>query len=68
MNGPSTAHRAHPAGSARRPGGLVLAGGLVATAVVAVALDAVVAAIAHAAGVSGDTEQLRLSRYAPLTV
>lgn len=65
MNGPSAAH---PAGSARRPGGLVLAGGLVATAAVAVALNAVVAALAHAAGVSGDAEQLRLSGYAPLTV
>ncbi|MEU4652755.1 DUF6069 family protein [Streptomyces sp. NPDC023723] len=58
---------ARPTGRVR-PGGLVVAGGLVATAVVAVALNAAVAAIAHAAGASDDFEQLHLSDYAFLTV
>ncbi|CAL9592372.1 DUF6069 family protein [Streptomyces sp. NPDC090994] len=65
MNGPTTAR---PADSARRPGGLVVTGGLAATAVVAVALNAAVAALAHAAGVSDDFEPLHLSDYALLTV
>ncbi|NJQ02685.1 DUF6069 family protein [Streptomyces zingiberis] len=51
-----------------RPGGLVVAGGLLATAAVAVALNAVVAVIARAAGVSGDFAPLHLSDYALLTV
>ncbi|KUN58007.1 hypothetical protein AQJ46_44235 [Streptomyces canus] len=51
-----------------RPGGLVVAGGLIGTAVVAVAVNAVVAAIAHAAGASDDFEALQLPAYAVLTV
>ncbi|WP_430379356.1 DUF6069 family protein [Streptomyces sp. B1-3] len=61
MNGQLASRRA-------RPGGLVVAGGLIGTAVVAVALNAVVAAIAHAAGASHDFKPLQLSAYAPLTV
>ncbi|GGS21138.1 DUF6069 family protein [Streptomyces griseoviridis] len=64
MNEQSTARAAGPA----RPGGAVVAGGLVATAVVAVALNAAVAAIAHAAGASDDFEQLHFADYALLTV
>ncbi|MFF5363818.1 DUF6069 family protein [Streptomyces scabiei] len=55
---------AHPA----RPSGLVIAGGLIGTAAVAVALNAVVAAIAHAAGASDDFEALQLPAYAVFTV
>ncbi|MFF0085927.1 DUF6069 family protein [Streptomyces canus] len=55
---------AHPA----RPSGLVIAGGLIGTAAVAIAVNAVVAVIAHAAGASDDFQPLQLSAYAPLTV
>jgi hypothetical protein len=55
---------AHPA----RPSGLVVTGGLIGTAVVAVALNAVIAATAHAAGASDDFEALQLPAYAVLTV
>ncbi|MEU3340302.1 DUF6069 family protein [Streptomyces sp. NPDC006668] len=51
-----------------RPSGLLVTGGLIGTAVVAVALNAVVAATAHAAGASHDFQPLQLSAYAPLTV
>lgn len=51
-----------------RPNGLVVAGGLVGTAVVATALNSVVAVTARAAGASDDFQQLHLSAYAPLTV
>lgn len=51
-----------------RPNGLVITGGLVGTAVVATALNAVVAAAAHAAGASDDFQPLQPSAYAPLTV
>lgn len=51
-----------------RPGGLVVTGGLIGTAAVAVAVNAVVAAISHAAGASDDFQPLQLSAYAPLTV
>ncbi|MEU6379082.1 DUF6069 family protein [Streptomyces sp. NPDC046909] len=51
-----------------RRGGLVVAGGLIGTAAVAVALNAVVAWAAHAAGASDDFQPLQLSAYAPLTV
>jgi hypothetical protein len=53
--------------SARR-GGLVVAGGLIGTVAVAIAANAVVAAIAHAAGASDDFQPLQLSAYAPLTL
>lgn len=55
---------AHPA----RPSGLVVTGGLIGTAVVAVALNAVIAATAHAAGASDDFEALQLPAYSVLTV
>ncbi|TDU03099.1 hypothetical protein EDD99_1515 [Streptomyces sp. 846.5] len=55
---------AHPA----RPSGLVVAGGLLGTAAVAVAVNAIVAATAHAAGASDDFEALQLPSYAALTV
>jgi hypothetical protein len=55
---------AHPA----RPSGLVVAGGLIGTAAVAVAVNAIVAAIAHAAGVSDDFQPLQLPAYASFTV
>jgi hypothetical protein len=51
-----------------RPSGLVVTGGLIGTAVVAVVLNAVVAAAAHAAGASHDFKALQLSAFAPLTV
>ncbi|MFG2126586.1 DUF6069 family protein [Streptomyces sp. NPDC048751] len=51
-----------------RPSGLVVTGGLIGTVAVAVAVNAVVAAIAHAAGASDDFQPLQLSAYAPLTV
>ncbi|MFF4117638.1 DUF6069 family protein [Streptomyces sp. NPDC001714] len=51
-----------------RRSGLVVAGGLIGTAAVAVALNAVVAATAHAAGASHDFQPLQLTAYAPLTV
>ena len=51
----------------RRSGALV-AGGLVAAAVLATALDAVIAAIAHAAGASHDFSPLKLPTFAALTV
>ncbi|MFM9555191.1 hypothetical protein SAMN04487980_1002304 [Streptomyces sp. cf124] len=51
-----------------RPGGLVVAGGLIGTAVVAVAVNAAVAAIAHAAGASDDFEALQLPAYAVFTI
>jgi hypothetical protein len=51
-----------------RPSGLVVAGGLLGTAVVAVAVNAIVAATAHAAGASDDFEALQLPAYAALTV
>ncbi|MCX4760147.1 DUF6069 family protein [Streptomyces sp. NBC_01275] len=51
-----------------RPGGLVVTGGLIGTAAVAVAVNAIVAATAHAAGASDDFQPLQLSAYAPLTV
>ncbi|MFD4507592.1 DUF6069 family protein [Streptomyces sp. NPDC058457] len=51
-----------------RPNGLIIAGGLVGTAVVAIALNAVVAVSARAAGASGDFQPLHLTAYAPLTV
>ncbi|GKQ41939.1 DUF6069 family protein [Streptomyces sp. A012304] len=54
----------HPA----RPSGLVVAGGLIGTAVVAVALNAIVAAAAHAAGASDDFQPLQLPAYAFFTV
>ncbi len=52
---------------ARRSGALVAAG-LVAAIAVATALDAAVAAIAHAAGASGDFSPLKLPSYASLTI
>ncbi|MER6159335.1 DUF6069 family protein [Streptomyces sp. NPDC001868] len=55
---------AHPA----RPRGLVVAGGLIVTAAIAVAVNAIVAATAHAAGASDDFQPLQLAAYAPLTV
>ncbi|MFF1303529.1 DUF6069 family protein [Streptomyces sp. NPDC058307] len=55
---------AHPA----RRSGLVVAGGLIGTAAVAVAINAIVAATAHAAGASDDFEALQLPAYAALTV
>ncbi|KUN29322.1 hypothetical protein AQJ23_00605 [Streptomyces antibioticus] len=51
-----------------RPSGLVVTGGLFGTAAVAVGLNAVVAAIAHAAGASHDFQPLQFSAYAPFTV
>ncbi|WP_460073086.1 DUF6069 family protein [Streptomyces sp. YKOK-I1] len=51
-----------------RPGRALIAGGLVAAAVVATALDAAVAAIAHAAGASDDFQPLELPTYAALTL
>lgn len=51
-----------------RPGALVVTGGLIGTAAVAVAVNAIVAAIAHATGASDDFQPLQLSAYAPLTV
>ncbi|MEY9842919.1 DUF6069 family protein [Streptacidiphilus sp. EB103A] len=54
----------HPA----RPSGLIIAGGLIGTAVVAVALNAIVAVTAHAAGASDDFQPLQPSAYAPLSV
>ncbi|GAA3840956.1 hypothetical protein GCM10022403_086480 [Streptomyces coacervatus] len=51
-----------------RPNGLAIAGGLVGTAVVATALNAVVAVTARAAGASDDFQPLHLTAYAPLTV
>jgi hypothetical protein len=56
------------AASPARPSGLVVTGGLIGTAVVAVALNAVIAAIAHAAGASDDFEALQLPAYAVFTV
>ncbi|KUN57756.1 hypothetical protein AQJ46_45915 [Streptomyces canus] len=56
---------AHPA---RRPRGLVVAGGLIGAAAVAVAINAIVAATAHAVGASDDFEALQLPAYAVLTV
>ncbi len=47
---------------------LTVAGGLVAASVVAVALNAVVALIAHAAGASDDFQPLTLPAYATFTV
>ncbi|GCB46235.1 DUF6069 family protein [Streptomyces sp. NL15-2K] len=55
---------AHPA----RPSGLVVAGGLIGTVAVAVALNAIVAAIAHAAGASDDFDALQLPAYGSFTV
>jgi len=51
-----------------RPSALVVAGGLIGTAAVAIVLNAVVAAIAHAAGASGDFKPLQVMAYGPLTV
>ena len=56
------------AASPARPSGLVVTGGLIGTAAVAVALNAVIAAIAHAAGASDDFEALQLPAYAAFTV
>jgi hypothetical protein len=47
---------------------LLVAGGLVAAAIVATALNAAVAAIAHAAGASSELRALQLQSYAGLTV
>ncbi len=47
---------------------LTVAGGLVAASVVAVALNAVVALIAHAAGASDDFQPLTFPAYATFTV
>lgn len=58
-----TAVPAHPA---RRSHALV-AGGLAAAAIVATALNAIVAAIAHAAGASSQLQALQLQSYAGLT-
>lgn len=55
---------AHPA----RPGALVVTGGLIGTAVVAVIVNAVIAATAHAAGASDDFQALQLGAYAFFTV
>ncbi|MFE4664673.1 DUF6069 family protein [Streptomyces sp. NPDC056716] len=57
-------HSRHPA----QPGGTAIAGGLLATAVLATALNAAVAAIAHAAGASEDSIQLQLGAYGVFTV
>ncbi|MEU5195653.1 DUF6069 family protein [Streptomyces scabiei] len=54
--------------SPARPRGLVVTGGLIGTAVVAIALNAVVAAAARAAGASQEFQPLQPSAYAPFTV
>jgi hypothetical protein len=54
--------------SVRRGGAFVVAGGLVAAAAVAIALDTAIAAIARAAGASPDFSPLHLPAYASLTV
>lgn len=51
-----------------RRGGALIAGGLVAAAIVATALNAVVAAIAHAAGASSQLQALQLPTYTIFTV
>ncbi|MEU3885907.1 DUF6069 family protein [Streptomyces sp. NPDC029041] len=51
-----------------RPSALVVTGGLIGTAAVAIALNAVVAVIAHAAGASHDFQPLQVTAYAPLTL
>lgn len=54
--------------SPARPRGLVVAGGLIGTALVAVVVNALVAAAAHAAGASDAFPPLQPSAYAPFTV
>ncbi|MFF5301983.1 DUF6069 family protein [Streptomyces sp. NPDC013161] len=51
-----------------RPRGLAVAGGLIGTALVAVAVNAVVSVTARAAGASDDFQPLQPAAYAPLTV
>lgn len=66
---PENEMTAEPA-SARpsRHGSALVAGGLAAAAVVAIALNAAIAAIAHAAGASSAFSPLHLQSYAPLTI
>ncbi len=61
---PDTAAATVPA----RPSTATIAGGLVIAALAATALNAVVAAIAHAAGASHDFRPLQVSTYAAFTV
>lgn len=51
-----------------RPSAAVAAGGLILAAIIAIAMNAAVAAIAHAAGASHDFRPLHVATYAALTV